>query len=58
MWNRVRDGRENDSFLTLFRMAWGFQIAKWKLDFEVWMYSRVSFHNFIDSEEWQILIIY
>ena len=27
MRNGVRDGRENDSFLTLFRVAWGFQIA-------------------------------
>ena len=27
MRNRVRDGRENESFLTLFRMAWGFQVA-------------------------------
>ena len=27
MRNRVRGGRENDSFLTLFRVAKGFQVA-------------------------------
>ena len=26
MRNRVKDGRENDPFLTPFRMAWGFQV--------------------------------
>ena len=28
MWNRVRNDRENDSFLALFRMASGFEVSK------------------------------
>ena len=44
MRNKMRNGRENDSFLTLFRMACGFEVSKLQemLSFNLKLIHRIS----------------